>query len=185
MDYKSMNAGNQYGAMVPIATVTVTGPQAIAFTNIPQTYQDLLIVVNTALGGTGSGATSGYPYYYNTSLNGDGTTSNYSTTFLLGNGSTASSTRVTSSSGAIVGGYIVGSTDSSMLGIIYQHILNYTNTSGFKTVLARSSGDMNGAGFTSLSTMLWRNTSAITQINTSHDWVPGSTLTLYGIRGIA
>jgi hypothetical protein len=66
------------------------------------------------------------------------------------------------------------------------NIMNYSNTSVFRTALVRSSSDVNGAGRTTLAVSLLRGTGAITQITAFHygnggNLAVGSTATLYGI----
>jgi len=115
--------------------------------------------------------------------------SNYSETTLIGNGASASSGRQTSQTrinqsllpASYSGPYIFGS--------ITIDILNYANTSTYKTILLRSATDTNGAGQTELEVGLWRSTAAITEIdnnlgNGNGNWAAGSTITLYGVRTV-
>jgi hypothetical protein len=62
------------------------------------------------------------------------------------------------------------------------NIQNYSNSTTYKTVLARSN---NAATGTDATVALWRSTSAITSIDyylNSGSWATGSTFTLYGIK---
>ncbi len=175
-----MNAGNQFGAMVPIATGTGNGTSAvIGFSDIPQTYQDLLVICNLLPSSTS--ARGGLQ------LNNNGS-SIYSWTYLSGNGSSASSSR-----GANVGwldwyaGTTMATTQPTTVAI---HILNYANTSTFKTAIMRTASDQNGSGITQLSVGNFASTSAIsalsiTTLNGSYLWNSGSTATLYGIRAVS
>lgn len=184
--YTSMNAGNQYGAMVPIATGTITtATNGITFDNIPQTYQDLRIVCQWKS--------------LVTSVNQDGfwigstnvTLGNYSTTYLKGDGSTASSSRTGGYYGAYLGD-IAGSSssvNSSTWGTVTIDILNY-KTTDFKTALARIACDLNGAGQTWLSVALLRTNTPLNNLtvfnyNAGTNAVTGSTATLYGIRAVS
>jgi len=67
---------------------------------------------------------------------------------------------------------------------IYVDFMNYSNTTTYKTWLAREGNGTNG--YVSALVGLWRNTNAITQIkvlNTgSGNFATGSTFTLYGIK---
>jgi len=178
--YTSMNANNQYGAMVPITQVTGNGTSpVIGITNIPQTFQDLLLVCN--LFPSSTSARGGLQ------LNNDGS-SIYSWTYLNGNGSSASSSRgVDLSFIDFYAGIGMATTNPTTVLI---HISNYTNTSTFKTAIIRTASDQNGSGITTLSVGTYRSTSAlnvisISTLNGSYLWNSGSTATLYGIRAVS
>jgi hypothetical protein len=159
----------------PIATNTLgSATTTVTFSSIPSTYTDLIIVVNgaAASGGNNLGIR------FNTDSG-----SNYSTTRMQGNGSSATSDRVSST-------FIYGNSLPTTLGngnnII--QIQNYANTTTYKTVLTRNSNPASVVGTT---VGLWRGstgsaTEAITSISLSPEfsvnWVSGSTFTLYGIK---
>lgn len=157
----------------PIATYTVSGTTSndFTFTSIPQTYTDLVIVSN--LNNIGSAAV------LRGKFNGDNA-SNYSSTALLGDGSSASSGRQ-SNVDAFYLSYAAHINSTKGAGIY--HFLNYTNTNTFKTVLSRSSNASMGVDAI---VSLWRSTAAITSIRILNDraeyWAAGSTITLYGIK---
>lgn len=179
--YTSMNAGNQYGAMVPIQSVTLTGSSNTVLTNIPQIYQDLRIVFNARLSTTET--TSGF---YGFLLNDTGTV--YSTTTLDGTGSSAVSSRSTNSANGISIQYMGGNATAGIVASNTIDILNYASTTTFKTALTRSAGDSNGAGQVRTFVTLYRNTSAVSQITittSGYTWGDGSTFTLYGIRAVS
>lgn len=179
-DYKSMNAGNQYGAMVPIASATLASTGGFDFVNIPQTYQDLMVVVYARSAGTDGGL-----YWY---ANGDGS-SVYSKTYLFGDGSSAGSGRVSNSGGGQWGNIATSSNISGAFSTAIVHILNYANTSTFKTLLVRNADDRNGSGYSILQVDMFRTTSGISRItfgNSSYlNLAAGSQATLYGIRAAA
>ena len=175
-----MNAGNQFGAMVPIATGTGNGTSPIiGFSSIPQTFQDLLLVCNLFPSSTAArGALQ---------FNNDGA-SIYSWTYLSGDGATPSTSRGTNLTWldfyAGTGMAITQPTTVAM------HILNYTNTSTFKTAIMRTASDQNGSGITQLSVGTYRSTSAISTLSLStlnggYFWNSGSTVTVYGIRAVS
>lgn len=181
VNHQSMNANNQFGAMVPIASVTVTGSTdtAMGFSNIPQSYQDLYCVIQSR---RTDAVTEGTQFLY---TNYSGTIA--STTKLYGDGASAASTRVTAQNAGFLGAYPGASATSGIFGTQILHFLNYSSTSTFKTVLCRTSADRNGGGQTELSATLFRDTGALTSFgvstyNGSVFYVPGSTITLYGIR---
>ena len=177
-NYKNMNANNQYGAMVPINSTVVSSTGSVNIPNIPSIYQDLMLAVSART--DSSTLTSALLRF-----NGD-SGSNYSSTMLIGNGSSATSERYSNESFVRVG-YAIG---SSQLASAYSaqtiHILNYANTSTNKTVIARDASDTSGSGITQLSIGLWRNTAAITSLamypETGPNWVTGSSFYLYGIK---
>lgn len=183
VNHQSMNAGNQYGAMVPIASSTLSANGYFEFSNIPQTYQDLFISVNARAAATvGDSGYSNQSYitaYFND------ITSNYSVTFLIGDGSSATSTRASTQSNCYFGFIPNANATSGIFGSTTVHILNYANTSTFKTTLSRTAGDANGSGTTTLTVNNWRNTAAINKITlycSYTNFLAGTTATLYGIR---
>ena len=153
----------------PIATQTLgTAAATVTFSSIPQTYTDLVLIVNTKT------ATNVNVFMR---FNGD-TSSNYSDTRLVGDGSSASSSRLTNQTSAII---ISG--DPSLNFSTYKvDIFNYTNATTFKTFLTRS----NSADRAAVLLGLWRATpAAITTINIRVDtgtFAVGTTFTLYGIK---
>jgi hypothetical protein len=150
-----------------IATTTLGSAAAtITFTSISGTYTDLILVTS------GTSTTSTICIRFN-----NDTGSNYSDTYIYGDGSSAGSGRHTSATKIF--GSSVGSTVSTD---IFQ-IQNYSNTTTYKTCLIR------GSLTTSAATAfvgLWRSTSAITRIdlfnNNSGDFDSGFIATIYGIK---
>ena len=181
--YTSMNAGNMYGAMVPIASVEATGSSnLLEFLNIPQGFQDLQMIISAR---STSNNTSDI---LNISLNND-SSSLYSYTRLQGDGSSPESNRESNLGFWRQNFSIPAATATAgIFGSNTVHLLNYTNTTTFKSALWRSGSDRNGAGLTILSAHLYRSTNAITRINTSTsngNFAAGSTATLYGIRAVS
>lgn len=163
-----MPAGSTYST---IATHTLGSNQAdYTFTSIPSTYTDLVLVIN---GQVSSSVTAICQF------NGD-TGSNYSTTELFGDGTTASSFR-TSLSLAIMGIGAQISSGSQFMSIL--NFQNYSNTTTFKTVIGRTAQASLG---TNAIVGLWRSTSAINSIKLlgyagASGFTAGTTFTLYGI----
>jgi hypothetical protein len=182
-----MNAGNMYGAMVPIQSYTASGSDFCSFLNIPQIYQDLMVVISAR--GTNTSNGFGTAQYLGTYANGDA--SSCSATFLRGDGASATSTRLTSQSQFAAGVLPNANATSGVFGLVTMHILNYTNTTTFKTILTRSAFDMNGSGGTWLTATLYSKTPAITSLTIydpsvgNNAFATGSTATLYGIRAVA
>jgi hypothetical protein len=156
----------------PIATTTLsTATASVTFSSISSTYTDLRLVIFAL------GATSDYPYV---EINSD-TGTNYSKTVVYGNGSSALSFR---SSNNAKPDFVDATKTSGGFMDIYVDFMNYSNTTTYKTWLAREGNGTNG--YVSALVGLWRNTNAITQIkvlNTgSGNFATGSTFTLYGIK---
>ena len=164
--------------MTPIATYTVTGSNllgttGVTFTSIPSTYTDLIIVQQTKT----TAAAIGRINFGNGSID---TGTNYSVTYLGGNGTSASSGR----NANIDGIYTRLAHNTTDWGDYTTHIQNYSNTTTYKTCLNRFNNVTYGA--TEAIVGLWRSTSAINTVRCLLDraeyFVVGSTFTLYGIK---
>lgn len=162
-----------------INSVVLTSTQdPISFTSIPQTYNDLIFVANYTDSANQLGQMT---------FNSDSGT-NYSSTLMYGNGTaTASSRRSTYSAINISGdGYVISGWGSpgTVANIMEVHILSYSNTSIFKTVICTDGGASGGA--VSVTTGLWRSTAAINTITLTNAstgvWASGSIFTLWGIK---
>jgi hypothetical protein len=153
---------------IPSATLSYT------FSTIPDTYTDLILIsiAQKTTSGSGSG--------FNLRFNGDSGT-NYSNTFLEGSGSSASSYRSSNSTG-LNGGAVTSSAIANQFDININQILNYSNSTTYKTVLGRYND--NEFSYVGASSSLWRNTNAITSLTvvSVNNFAIGSTFTLYGIK---
>jgi hypothetical protein len=157
----------------PIATQTLgSSATSVTFSSIASTYTDLVVVMAVIPTGT-----LGYGPYFQ--FNND-TGSNYSLTWLQGDGSSATSGRQRNETK----GYLSWSIGFSGTGNAIASIQNYSNTTTNKTYIDRlneTAGSYPGAGAT---VGLWRNTAAIStiKIGTDGTFNTGSTFTLYGIK---
>ena len=110
--------------------------------------------------------------------------SNYSYTILTGSGSAAQSARVSNQTSSFFGGYNVG-VDSTYPSVMIGHIMNYANTTTYKTGLSLYGIERAGStGETQEIVNLWRSTAAITSVTVATytgNWSIGSTFSLYGI----
>ena len=164
-----MAAGGTY---TPIATTTLSSNAAsYTFSSISGIYTDLIVVCSN---------------FKNTTANtlclkfNSDSGSNYSWTTLSAF-TAPSSLRVTGDvRGVAIGGYLEGLSSSSP-GIYIGQIMNYSNTTTYKTCLGRGSSatkDIEAiAG-------LWRSTAAITSVTVAPSGgniIAGTVLTLYGI----
>lgn len=160
-----MAAGSTY---TPIATYTVTGSSAASYTFTSFSgYTDLFIVAQVQTLPSGGSL--------NLTVNSD-SGSNYSTTRMYGNGSTASSDRVANTTALVSWGA------STLNPVTYTiQLMNYSNASTYKTSLTRVS---NSGEYVAALVGLWRNTAAITTMTFTAgttNFPVGSTFTLYGI----
>jgi hypothetical protein len=176
--YTSMNAGNQYGAMVPIAS---TSGGSANFANIPQTYQDLYAV------STLRGINANTVEYFFSTLN-SLTSAIYSYTSLQGDGASASSSRTNLGNTQFFLGTGPGANSTAnVFGSFEMWVLNYANTSTFKTVLFRFSADQNGSGESRIGVGLFSSTAAINALNVfgGNGTSSSATHNLYGIRAVS
>lgn len=161
-------ASNTY---VALATQTLGSAAAsVTFSSIPSTYTDLVLVVDM------SSTTNAANYLY-MQYNGD-TGSNYSTTILSGDGATAVSVRFANRTNFNID---YSATPKTERGNRIINIMNYANTTTYKTGLVRSNRAGGGAdGIIGL----WRSTAAINSITITCDsdtFATGSTFSLYGV----
>ena len=161
----------------PIATQTVgTAAAAITFSSIPSTYTDLVLTLTPLMTSGGNGM---YIYVGNGSVD---TGTNYSNTILMGNGSSANSTRASNISGISIAGWYAGISASNTLQQV--SIMNYANSSTYKTILSQNSDvALNAESVVGT----WRSTSSINTIKlqsngTGNLFLTGTVATLYGIK---
>ena len=155
-----------------------TSGNSVTFSSIPQTYTDLVILVSARA--TNASVISNFQVGFN-----GVTTATYSSTWLQGSGSAASSSRNQSNeiySGFINGG---GSTASSFASSeIY--IPNYTNSTNNKQISNFTTSEDNSAtAYITGSAGLSRNTAAISSVTIyfgGNTIASGSSLYLYGIK---
>jgi hypothetical protein len=166
-----MAAGATYE---PIATTTLSSAQtSVTFSSISGSYTDLVLIANSKVTGSPGRVTT-------VQFNSD-TGSNYSYTFMGGNGSTVSSGRSNNDDRIRIQG-ITGINADNFYPVVMS-IQNYSNTTTHKTSLIKTS-EATGVQFLC---GLWKSTSAINEIrivaygNTEENWASGCTFTLYGI----
>lgn len=154
----------------PIATTTLGSAQSsVSFSSISGSFTDLVLVASAGINGSNKELTL--------TMNSD-TASNYSWTRLLGDGTSAASSRGTNVA------KIENVLSNEICTAVY-HFMNYSNTTTNKTVLSRTSvASSRAATYVGL----YRSTSAITSITLTAEATftinSGSTFTLYGIRSV-
>jgi hypothetical protein len=164
-------------AVFPIISTKLIWPDSPAIVNIPQTYQDLRVVIN---GRESRDLTRGLFFGFN----GLAVAGTYSQTLITSDGSAApASSRVTSTNqfGAIAF-MPINSDEQNIYGTMTVDILNYSNTTSFKTALVDSYYMApSTSGFIFKSVGLWQNTSGVNQLDFRNIFQPGTTIDVYGI----
>jgi hypothetical protein len=165
----------------PIISTTVSGSSttSVSLTSIPSTYTDLIMVCYKNDNSPSDSRT-------NIGFNNDSTTL-YSSTGLLTYAGSATSSR--NSNRVIIDDYTGGArTLTGIFATTIYHIMNYANTSVYKTIVGRQGSNDTGVVDygTAIVTGLYRSTNAITSIQITGNGTPtfgsGSTFTLYGIK---
>jgi hypothetical protein len=163
----------------PIATTTLGSTATeVSFTSISGSYTDLVLVSFIKPSNTDSPALL-------CEVNSD-TGSNYSGTFLYGDGSAAGSNRLSSQARfTLARQYGLGDSTTNTANFI-TNFQNYSNTTTYKTIINRSNTP-GGSTYKGVETSvgLWRSTSAITSIRifvTVGGFASSSMFTLYGVK---
>lgn len=156
----------------PIATQTLgSNASSVTFSSIPGTYTDLVVIAWTK---PYSGSEGALRLRFNSDSG-----NNYSNTYVSGDGTSATSGRNSNASNiAITTG---NSLNNPRQPVYITHIMNYANTTTYKTALTRTS---ESSAYVDAWVGLWRSTSAITTLTYSTTYLDigaGSTFTLYGI----
>jgi len=166
-----MAAGATYE---PIATQTVGSATAsVTFNSIPQTYTDLVIVGRLV---EDTGGNNNCLMRFNSD---SGT--NYSSNGFQVSNATPGAYKGNNSTGL---GLSYGNANSGRIPQFVMHVMNYSNSSYYKTALLRNGTGVDTGGWTNLSTGSWRSTSAVTTISfhtTNTNLGVGTTFTIYGI----
>jgi hypothetical protein len=181
--YDIVSADNYY--MEPIATTLVTASSAanITFSNIPSGYKHLQLrgIYRSTFLNPGAEELK-------VEFNSD-TGSNYAYHSVAGQGSSAFASSGANQTGIrTVSSFPSDQTTASCYGAAVIDILDYANTSKYKTLRALNGFDSNGTGYLGLTSGLWMNTGVITSIKLSN-WASSevfkqySRFSLYGIRG--
>lgn len=149
-----------------------SGISSITFSSIPATYTDLIIVMRAKC----ATADANISLQFNLD-----TASNYSYTFLDGNGTSTFSSRGTNQTSGAVDNY--GQIQQNFNSNDIINIFDYSNTTTYKTYTSRANNA--GTGIDAI-VGLWRSTSAINSVKLicsgSRNFDIGSTFKLYGIQ---
>jgi hypothetical protein len=154
----------------PIATQTLGSTvSSVTFSSISSSYTDLVLVCSPL-----TTAAAAIQIRFNSD-----TGTNYSRTFMSGNGTTATSSRASNQDQNSISYSGANTTPYTAI----THFQNYSNTTTNKTYISRSSSASDEV-ITYVG--LWRSTAAISTIllfpSSSGSFTSGSTFTLYGIK---
>jgi hypothetical protein len=160
----------------PISSQTLgSAASSVEFTSLPGTYTDLVVVCRIG--------TTGGSQNIQVQVNSD-TGSNYSYTFLAGDGSAAHSGRYSNQTQYVADNYAYANTGLESV-YIYQ-VMSYANTNVYKTFLG--SAATTGRAITK-TVGLWRSTSAITAIKLfpsgAETFKADCVFSVYGIKASA
>ena len=161
----------------PIASTTLgSAASTVTFSSLPSTFSDLVFVYSVT---NGTSDFRGFTAQFNSD-----SASNYSGTYLGGDGSSAGSGRLSSQSKIYVGRYL--NINGRQIGRL--SLMSYANTSVFKTLLneAANNEDSSASKGVWREVGLWRSTSAISSVvftaGSPGSFGTGSTFSLYGIK---
>jgi hypothetical protein len=173
------NSKNGDFESIATTTVGVGGTSSVTFSSIPQTYSHLQIRM--------IGRVSNATVDENVLMQFNGNTaSDYSLDYFYGTGTVIAGGNATNYN-AVIPFRITGANSSAnMFGVGVADILDYTNTSKFKTMLSLTGHDQNGSGLLFLFSGNWRSTTAITSLTiypqSLTNFVQYSSFALYGIK---
>jgi hypothetical protein len=146
-----------YTALANITLASSTS--TISFSNIPQTYKDLVLVVNRT-----SGTLTSPILRFNSD-----SASNYPQVYMQESGGTG-------------GGYALGTSvgmSNNDLGTFIINILDYSATDKYKSAFTKW-GDL-GVTIVQMMYVRWNNLAAVTSLNLSGTYPAGMTFNLFGV----
>jgi hypothetical protein len=168
------------GAYFSLATTTLaSAASTITFTGIPSGYKYLQLRCFARTTAAVDNDTASITFNSNSSAN-------YSGHNLRGNGGVTASDGAASQTSAAIQRFAGGNQAASMFGVAIVDILDYANTTKYKTFKDVGGYDFNGTGNTYLSTGLWMSSSPITSITMTPsqggNWAQYSSFALYGVK---
>ena len=172
------SGGASLGSFESIATATPTSGTVVTFSSIPSTFKHLQIRMNV-LPSTSGGTLK-------MEFNSDTTVANYAAHWLNGDGSSVYAYGQASYGSIPI--IAAGNTIITHPNVGIIDILDYTNTSKYKTVRSIAGYDNNGSGNVEIDSGLWLSTSAISSLSItlspylSRAYSSGTTFALYGIK---
>ena len=169
-----------------IQTITVgSGGQAtIEFTSIPSTYKHLHLRTSDKISRSLPGMSGGIRIKFNS----DSTTGNYFSQRLLSDGGNPHYGNVYT--GYSTGAYVFDSVGNSGASAIFSStlidIFDYSNTNAITTVRTMGGGTPSSGAEAYFFGGMWNSTATVTTITLtepSYNWVEGTTISLYGVKG--
>jgi len=166
------------GAYDSLAVVTLsTNTSSVTFSGIPAGYEHLQIryIVRDSFAANVDFTTVKF----------NGASSGYSWHYLRGNGAAAQAAAGTSATSIRVGFIPYANDPANVFGAGIVDILDYSNTTKFKTLRSLNGTDTNGAGLISLSSGLYQSTETVSSItfeSAGTAYVANSTFALYGVK---
>lgn len=160
-------------------TVGAGGTASVTFSNIPQNYTDLKIVIS-ARKSDSTTISSSYMTF-------NGSTSGYSCRRIFGNGgSTSSDTSPTGTSSMYIGSTNSATSTAGVFSNAEIYIPSYTGGAYKSASIDMIQEDNSSAGYQFIITGLWANNAPITSITFTGDanYVQYSTFTLYGVKSL-
>lgn len=157
-----------------------TAAASITFSNIPQIYTDLVILLSAR---SSRSAINDY-----IAMKFNDSTSNYSSRILVGNGSSASSgTDVSLSAPRLTGDFPAATSTASTFGNMQIYIPNYRSGAAKSASIDAVTENNATTAFQELTAFLWNDTTAINSITLealaggTNNFLQHSTATLYGV----
>lgn len=173
------SANTPTGAIVPIATSTLSVAGGFSFTNIPQFYQDLELIITSQYAGAGD-----FGSYMNFNNNAHGAVTSW--TQLYNFDASIYAPRATGQTDFNLG-LQPGNGTANLFSAQRYRIFNYSSTTRFKTIMSDIGLDKNGTGSVYGSVAQYRTGIPVTSIafgaSSYVNLTAGSTATLYGIKG--
>jgi len=155
---------------------------SVTFSNIAATWRDLRLVTQ-ALSARTSNNLDAICFRFN----GDSAT-NYSATYLAGDGSAASSGRSSSIGFGVIGRINTSLSGNTTPSIGALDVMSYANASVYTTTLGETAANQEALSVARY-VSLWRSTAAVTSITLlnagGNDFASGSTFSLFGIGRVA
>ena len=163
------------------STVLSTTASSVTISSIPTGYKDLVLKISARTNEANTDSS------FNVTFNSD-TATNYSRTRLVGNGATASSSRLSNSTSIDTSHNANGSTSTSnTFSNVEIYIQSYLASQNKPVGLSNALENNTTTAYINASAGLWRNTAAITSIVLngipgSGSFVSGSSFYLYGLK---
>lgn len=170
------------GAYDSLGSVTVGagGVASVTFSSIPSGYKHLQIRLISRSNRADSNDQIGIQF------NGD-TANNYGSHGMWGNGSSVTTAQLNYPASAVTLPWTSGNNNTSgVFGVSVIDVLDYGNSSKYKTVRGLSGYDNNGSGLVALGSGLWSSTAVVTSVTVKPYygslWNQYSSIALYGVK---